>query len=101
MDLEDGTTIDNLLTALNHELRRAVLRSLIEADTQMSPKELAAYHRVSLEVMSYHIQKLAAVEGVKLVELVTTKGTVQHFYVPGRACGRPLVRDAIGVEDAA
>lgn len=67
----------------------------------MSPKDLAAYHRVTLEVMSHHIRRLAAVEGVKLVATRPVGGAVQHFYEPGPACARPLVRDAIGIEAAA
>jgi hypothetical protein len=66
----------------------------------MSPKELAAYHRVTLGVMCHHIKTLVAVEGVKLVALRPAGAAIQHFYEPGPACDRPLVRDAIGVEAA-
>lgn len=89
--------IEGLLSALMHHLRREVLRSLIEAETPMSPKELAAYHRVTLGVMSHHIQRLVAVDGVQLVALRPAGGAIQHFYEPGPACDRPLVRDAIGL----
>jgi hypothetical protein len=64
----------------------------------MSPKELAAYHRVTLQVMSHHVKMLVAVEGVELVATHPAGGAIQHFYEPGPACKRPLVRDAIGVE---
>jgi hypothetical protein len=74
------------------------LRSLIEAETPMSPKELAAYHRVTIGVMSHHIQTLLAVDGVRLVHVTPSGGSVQHFYEPGTACSRPLVREAVGFE---
>lgn len=66
----------------------------------MSPKELAAYHRVTIGVMSHHIRTLVAVEGVKLVAVRPAGAAVQHFYEPGAACERPLVRDAIGIGGA-
>lgn len=64
----------------------------------MSPKELAAFHRVTIGSMSHHIKQLMAVDGVTLVDLRPAGGSVEHFYAPGPACDRPLVRDAIGVE---
>jgi DNA-binding transcriptional ArsR family regulator len=91
--------IESLLSALMHPLRRGVLRSLIEAGTPMSPKELAASHGVPVRDMSHHVRRLVAVEGVKLVaRRPATNGTTEHFYEPGPACRRPLVRDAIGLE---
>jgi DNA-binding transcriptional ArsR family regulator len=94
---DDAT--DRLLSALGNRLRRRILRSLIEAQSPMSPKELAASHRVTINVMSHHIQRLVAVDGVTLVdERPAARGATQHFYTPGPVCGRPLVRDAIGLE---
>lgn len=95
--LETDAT-ERLLSALGHRLRRQVLKTLIEAGTPMSPKELAAYHRVTLGVMSHHVKTLVRVEGVTLVEVRPAGATVQRFYEPGPACARPLVLDAIGVE---
>ena len=98
MNRDDDNATGSLLSALMYPLRRDVLRSLIEAGTAMSPKELAAYHRVTVKVMSHHIQRLLAVDGVKLVAVRPAGPTVERFYEPGPACDRPLVRDAIGVE---
>jgi hypothetical protein len=95
--LADDAT-EGLLSALRHRLRRDVLKSLIEAETPMSPKELAAYHRVSLGTMSHHIKTLARVDAVTLVEARPAGPTIQHFYEPGPTCARPLVLDAIGVD---
>jgi hypothetical protein len=97
---DDGNATESLLSALMYPLRRDVLRSLIEAGTPMSPKELAAYHRVTVKVMSHHVQTLLAVDGVKLVAMRPAGPTVERFYEPGPACERPLVRDAIGIEGA-
>jgi hypothetical protein len=100
MKKNDNDATESLLSALLHHLRRDVLRTLIEAGTPMSPKELAAYHRVTVNVMSHHVQTLVAVEGVELVATLPTGGAIQHFYEPGPACNRPLVRDAIGMDEA-
>jgi DNA-binding transcriptional ArsR family regulator len=88
---------ESLLSALSHPLRRDVLRTVIEAGTPVSPKELAVHHRVTIKSMSRHVKTLLGVEGVKLVDLRPIGGSVQHFYEPGPACERPLVRDAIGL----
>ncbi len=90
-------TTESLLSALRHRVRRDVLRTLLEADSPMSPKELAACHRVTLQTMSHHVKTLVAVEGMKLVAARPSGGAVQHFYEPGPACKRPLVLDAIGL----
>ena len=93
----DDDLTDNLLSALKSRFRRRVLRSLIEAESPMSPTELASYHRVGVGRMSHHIKTLLAVDGVQLVGTKPSGGSVQHFYEPGPACLRPLVREAIGV----
>lgn len=101
--LDDDTT-ESLLSALGHPLRRNVLRSLIDATMPMSPSELARVHRVALKTMCHHVSTLVAVEGLNLAATQPAKrGSIEHFYEPGPACSRPLVRDAIGVyvDDAA
>ena len=60
----DDDSTDILLSALKNRLRRKVLRSLIEAQSPMSPSELAAYHRIAVGPMSHHIKQLLAVGGV-------------------------------------
>jgi DNA-binding transcriptional ArsR family regulator len=96
-EVEDDTT-ESLLSALQSRVRRAVLRTVIEAEAPLSPKELAAHHRVTLQTMCHHVKTLVEVEGMTLVKIEPTGRTVQRFYEPGPACRRPLVRDAIGIE---
>lgn len=99
MNDDENDMIQSLLSALSHPLRRDVLRTVIEAGTPMSPKELAAFHRVTVGDMSHHVRRLVAVEGVRLVaKRPAARGSTEHFYEAGPACGRPLVRDAIGLE---
>jgi hypothetical protein len=95
---QDDDTTESLLSALQSRLRRAVLRTVIEAGAPLSPKELAAHHRVTLKTMCHHVKTLVEVEGMTLVKIEPTGQTVQRFYAPGPACSRPLVRDAIGIE---
>jgi hypothetical protein len=95
----DDERTESLLSALGHPLRRSLLRGLIDGKAPMSPKELAGVHRVTLKSMCHHVSTLVAVEGLNLAETQPAKrGSVEHFYEPGPACRRPLVRDAIGLE---
>jgi hypothetical protein len=79
---DDDNATGSLLSALMYPLRRDVLRSLIEAGTPMSPKELAAYHRVPVMDMSHHVRTLVAVEGMRLVaKRPAARGTVMSLEV--------------------
>jgi DNA-binding transcriptional ArsR family regulator len=95
--IEDDNMTEGLLTALGNPLRRDVLRTLIDAETPMSPKELAALHQVNINLMSHHVRKLVAAEMMMLVDTRrSARGAPEHFYRPGPASDRPLVRDALG-----
>lgn len=69
---------DNLLAALNHPLRRRILRA-IDGD-EASPAELAKRLSVPLTTVSYHVRVLAHYEALKLVRTKSVRGAVEHFY---------------------
>lgn len=52
-----------LLKALQHPLRRSLLRRYIETEEMLSPKQLALLTRKPLSNVSYHVRELARCGG--------------------------------------
>jgi DNA-binding transcriptional ArsR family regulator len=70
---------ENLLTALGHPLRRAILRAMADGKP-VSPRELSETLRQPLSNVSYHVRVLVQHEVLKLVRTKPTRGSIQHFY---------------------
>ncbi len=68
-----------LLTALNHPLRRRVLRAL-QARENASPVELARALDESLSSVSYHVTVLVDCKTLRLVRTQQVRGALEHFY---------------------
>jgi DNA-binding transcriptional ArsR family regulator len=82
------TEIDDprLVKALAHPLRARIIAMLEEAPA--SPKQLAEALNMPLENVSYHVKKLVQLGLILLDHTRTTRGAVQHFYVPMQ---RPVI----------
>jgi DNA-binding transcriptional ArsR family regulator len=79
--MDDHT--EDLLKALNHEMRRRILRVLIgKPESPISPREVAGELRVSLSNVSYHVRVLADCAAISLVKTNPVRGSLQHFYSP-------------------
>jgi DNA-binding transcriptional ArsR family regulator len=76
-----GKEADNhaLLAALNHPLRRTILR-LMAGKKAISPRELADQMDEQLSTVSYHVRILARRGAVKEVSRKQVRGATQHFY---------------------
>ncbi len=68
-----------LLVALNHPLRRRILRAL-DGEEAASPAELSKRLAVPLTTVSYHVRILADRGTLKLVRTRSVRGAVEHFY---------------------
>jgi DNA-binding transcriptional ArsR family regulator len=68
------------VAALNHPIRRTLLKLFLEADAALSPKELAALTGEKLPTVSYHVRVLADKSAVELAEEEPVRGSVAHFY---------------------
>jgi DNA-binding transcriptional ArsR family regulator len=69
-----------LLVALRHELRRKILRAMVEEDP-VSPRRLAEVLHEPLSNVSYHVRVLADDCGaIELVDTAEVRGSMQHFY---------------------
>lgn len=86
-----------LLDALQHPLRRELLKLVIERK-ELTPSESARLLDDSLSDVSYHMRKLAHRELVRLDHMGQARGAAVHFYVPGPMLEQfPWVREAIGL----
>jgi DNA-binding transcriptional ArsR family regulator len=90
-----------LLSALNHRLRRQVLRAMPE-NGELSPRDLAEMLGEPLGNVSYHVRVLAESGALQLVEERRVRGTTQHFYRSSVTAGwvRALLDDP-GWEESA
>lgn len=68
-----------LLAALNHPLRRRILRRMRDEE-MISPKQLADDLRVPISGLAYHVRVLARCGAVTLVKVKPVRGAVKHFY---------------------
>jgi DNA-binding transcriptional ArsR family regulator len=72
--------LDRVLHALNHPVRRQILRALTQGSGSAS--SLAREFKMSLGVVSYHLNQVLAneCEVVELVAMVPRRGAVEKFY---------------------
>jgi DNA-binding transcriptional ArsR family regulator len=77
----------DLLRALNHILRRQVLRHLHSSKKPLSPVQVEAELRLGEEVkeglsqLSYHMKTLARLKVISLDDEEQVRGATKHFYV--------------------
>ena len=77
----------NRIKAMNHPLRAALLRILVERTS--SPAEMARELDEDLSNVSYHTKQLVELECAELVSTRPVRGALEHFY---RATERSLVQ---------
>jgi DNA-binding transcriptional ArsR family regulator len=71
---------NDLFNALGHPMRRRILREMLEAHGETSPRELAATLSEQLSALSYHVRVLAECRAIELVRTEQIRGSTQHFY---------------------
>jgi DNA-binding transcriptional ArsR family regulator len=68
----------NRIKAMNHPVRAAVLRILVERTS--SPAEMARELDEDLSNVSYHTKQLVELECAELVSTRPVRGALEHFY---------------------
>lgn len=71
----------NLIKALDHGLRRRILRVMNEAGGPISPVKMGELLDASLGNISYHVNILHDLGAVELDSLQQVRGAMEHFYV--------------------
>lgn len=77
---EEPSALDRVLRALNHPVRRRILRQL--ANQPGSASTLSRAFEMDLGVVSYHLNKVLAEQCgvIELVDTVQRRGSVEKFY---------------------
>jgi len=84
--VERQQAAQNRIKAMNHPLRAALLRILVERTS--SPAEMARELGEDLSNVSYHTKQLVELECAELVSTRPVRGALEHFY---RATERSLI----------
>jgi DNA-binding transcriptional ArsR family regulator len=94
---KDPTNRQAILDALQHPLRRELLKLLID-QREITPVEASRRLEETISNVSYHLRKLADGGAVNLDRMGQARGAAVHFYVPDPAVEQlPWVREAIGL----
>jgi DNA-binding transcriptional ArsR family regulator len=70
----------DLFNALGHAVRRQILREMLGAQEEVSPRELSAKLPQHLSALSYHVRVLDECDAIELVRTEKIGGSTQHFY---------------------
>jgi DNA-binding transcriptional ArsR family regulator len=99
---EDSEASSALVYALNHPLRRRILRYLLsqcDDDEALSPNQASIALNYKLSNIAYHFRVLADTGTLTLVGKGRVRGAVEHFYRPSVAFSRSAwVRRALGAD---
>ena len=71
-----------LLKALDHRMRRKVLRAIDDQGRRTSPNRVSNALELSLSSVAYHFRVLAGFGMLELVEKRRNRGAFEHFYKP-------------------
>ncbi len=95
-------TPPELLKALNHPLRRRILRALHDAAEARSPGELSRAFLLPVSHVSYHVRVLMEKNAVALTDVRPVRGSTEHFYASVVAVNEMAVQllDSTEEEDA-
>jgi DNA-binding transcriptional ArsR family regulator len=70
----------NLIRALDHELRRQILRLLEESEEAQSPIKISKLLKRPLTNVSYHVSVLRRLDAVTETAQGQVRGAMEHFY---------------------
>ena len=90
-----------VFSALNHPLRRAILRIFAKRSKQepISPKDVADQLGLILSNVSYHIRFLMEAGALTLVNTEQVRGSVRHLYEAGASLAERWVRDLLDLTE--
>lgn len=77
-----------LLHALNHPVRRHILRALSAPEMELSPSDISKALGTHLSNLSYHARTLSEQDVLCCTQEIQVRGSTQHFYVSNVAGNR-------------
>jgi len=78
----DGQDRANLIRAIDHSLRRCVLRALLDSEEPRSPNEIKGILGLKLNSVAYHTRILLRLGAVERAGNQMVRGAMEHFYLP-------------------
>jgi DNA-binding transcriptional ArsR family regulator len=85
-----------LIAALNHPLRRRIMRAYLDGRFQTaSATQLAKEMEMPLGNVAYHVKTLARLDVLQLVRREKVRGAEERFYVVGLDDQQACVRDVL------
>jgi predicted ArsR family transcriptional regulator len=78
-DRDDQEARHQLLRALSHPVRQAILTKLSSTE-ELSPQECSKRIGVPTSTVSYHFRELAKYDAIALVRTEPVRGSLKHFY---------------------
>ncbi len=76
---DDQGTHSQLLRALGHPLRQAILKEVADTE-EISPQECGRQMGVIVSTVAYHFRKLAECDAIALVRTEPVRGSIKHYY---------------------
>lgn len=90
---------EGYLDAVNHPVRRGLLRLVCNGDEPISPAYASRELHVELPNVAYHMHKLEDNGLVECVDERPNRGSMEHFYSPvPAALEHPVVKAVLGLE---
>src|SRR3954454_1278090 len=93
--MEDQVPSQALLDALQHPLRRSLLRRLVRSEEKMGSRELARIEEQPLSRVSYHLRRLDELDAVETAGDLQIGFSFSQLYRP-----TPWVRESVEVLSA-
>jgi DNA-binding transcriptional ArsR family regulator len=83
MESDKPYETEDLIRALNHRVRRQILRVLNRSRRPLSPTQIEEKLGLGgkLSQISYHVTTLSAAKVISLVDEQQVRGAMEHFYV--------------------
>ena len=78
---EAGKRRANLISAVDHPVRRCFLRTLHDTSERRSPSEIASERRLPLSTAAYHARVLKGFGALRPAGEQMVRGAVEHFYL--------------------
>jgi DNA-binding transcriptional ArsR family regulator len=99
---KDEKHAEAVLGALNHSLRRRIMRiALSKGRRSISPTEAAKLLGVPLSNVSYHFRVLAKRKALEMTSQQPVRGSIKHFYRANQAVKKmPMVTAVLAATEA-
>jgi DNA-binding transcriptional ArsR family regulator len=92
----DEDRAQEALRALNHDLRRRILRVALDGREAVSPTEVARTLGAPLSSVSYHFRVLAESGALDIAREQPVRGSIKHFYRANAAVAEmPMVAEIL------